>query len=147
VNQEFSSNRVQSRPFWAEGAPLATKPLLTGTSHPLPFEQLAPLDFERLCLWLVRREGWERAEHLGEAGSEGGRDVVAWKDGQRFVFQCKRVRAFTAVHAREEIAKLRALPVEEQPQGLVFVVSRAVRAATRRAARVAWGTRRPATSG
>jgi tetratricopeptide (TPR) repeat protein len=128
-----------SSAHWAEGAPLAVKPPVTGSSHRLPFEQLAPLDFERLCLWLVGREGWERAEHLGEAGSEGGRDVVAWKGGRRFVFQCKRVRAFTAAHAREEIAKLRALPVGEQPQELVFVVSRAVRADTRRAARVAWG--------
>ena len=84
-----------------------SKPALTGTSHTLPFEKLAPLDFERLCLWLVQREGYARAEHLGEAGSEGGRDVVAWKDGRRVVFQCKRVKTFTAAHARAEIEKLR----------------------------------------
>jgi len=67
------------------------KPPRTGTAHKLHFQELSPLDFERLCLWLVRREGFERAEHLGEAGGEGGRDVVAWKGGRRFVFQCKRV--------------------------------------------------------
>ena len=50
-----------------------TKPVLTGTSHTLPFEKLSPLDFEHLCLWLVGREGYERAEHLGEAGGEEGR--------------------------------------------------------------------------
>lgn len=115
------------------------KPPVTGTSHPLPFDRLAPLDFEGLCLWLVRREGYEQAEHLGEAGNEGGRDVVAWKGGKRFVFQCKRVQSFTAAHARKEIKKLRELPAEEQPQELVFVVSRAVSAATRKAARRAWG--------
>src|SRR6185295_11056684 len=110
-----------------------------GGSHPLPFEQLAPLEFERLCLWLVQREGYERAEHLGAAGSEQGRDVFAWKDGRRVVFQCKRVQAFTAAVARAEIAKLRGLPIAEQPQDLVFMVTRAVSAATREAARLAWG--------
>ncbi len=116
-----------------------SKPAVTGSSHTLPFAKLSPVDFERLCLWLVTREGYSRAEHLGEAGSEGGRDVVAWKDGRRVVFQCKRVKAFAAAHARAEITKLRALPVEEQPHELVFVVSQAVSADTRSAARIAWG--------
>ncbi|HKI05713.1 MAG TPA: tetratricopeptide repeat protein [Thermoanaerobaculia bacterium] len=115
------------------------KPSLTGGSHTLPFEKLAPLEFERLCLWLVRREGYTREEHLGEAGSEQGRDIVAWKDSRRAAFQCKRVKAFTAATAREEIKKLRGLPVEEQPHELVFVVSQAVRVETRNAARKAWG--------
>jgi tetratricopeptide (TPR) repeat protein len=116
-----------------------SKPRLTGIAHTLPFEKLAPLDFERLCLWLVQREGYTQAEHLGEAGSEQGRDVVAWKDGRRVVFQCKRVQAFTAATALKEIAKLRGLPVEDQPHELVFVVSQAVRVETRNAARKDWG--------
>jgi hypothetical protein len=65
------------------------KPPVTGGSHTLPFEKLAPGDFERLCLWLVEREGYSRIEHLGEAGSEGGRDVVAWKEGKG-VPPCRR---------------------------------------------------------
>jgi len=112
---------------------------MTGGSHPLPFERLAPLELERLCLWLVQREGYERAEHLGAAGSEQGRDVIAWKEGRRVVFQCKRVRAFTAAVARAEIAKLRGLPEGERPHELVFVVTRAVSAAVRVAVRDAWG--------
>jgi tetratricopeptide (TPR) repeat protein len=118
---------------------VTTNPPVTGGSHTLPFDKLAPGEFERLCLWLVEREGFSRIEHLGEAGSEGGRDVVAWKDGRRFVFQCKRVQAFTASHARKEIEKLRRLPIADQPQELVFVVSRAVRADTRKAIRTEWG--------
>jgi tetratricopeptide (TPR) repeat protein len=118
---------------------LSSKPRVTGSSHPLPFERLSAPDFERLCLWLVQREGFTRAEHLGEAGSEGGRDVVAWKEGRRFVFQCKRVQAFTPAHARKEIEKLRKLPVDEQPDELVFVVSRAVSAEARSAIRAEWG--------
>ncbi len=65
------------------------KPPVTGGGHRLPFAQLDPRKFEELCLWLVRREGYERAEHLGESGSEQGRDVVAWKGDRRFAFQCK----------------------------------------------------------
>jgi tetratricopeptide (TPR) repeat protein len=116
-----------------------SKPPVTGSSHPLPFEKLSPLDFERLCLWLVQREGFTRAEHLGEAGSESGRDVVAWKEGRRFVFQCKRVQAFSPAHARKEIEKLRKLPVEEQPDELVFVVSRTISADARKEIRADWG--------
>jgi len=45
------------------------QPPITRTTHTLPFDKLSPRDFERLCLWLVEREGYERAEHLGAAGS------------------------------------------------------------------------------
>lgn len=117
------------------------KPPITGGSHTLPFEKLAPGDFERLCLWLVEREGYSRVEHLGEAGSDGGRDVVAWKDGRRFVFQCKRVQAFNTSQARKEIVKLRDLPLADQPHELVFVVARTVGADTRDAIRKIWGRR------
>src|SRR3954452_17121263 len=118
--------------------PTHPKPPATGGSHTLPFDKLAPGEFERLCLWLVEREGFSRGEGPGEAGSESGRDVVAWKAERRFVFQCKRVRVFTASHARKEIEKLRRLPVEDQPHELVFVVSRAVSADTRTATRKEW---------
>ncbi len=36
------------------------KPPVTGGGHRLPFAQLDPRRFEELCLWLVRREGYER---------------------------------------------------------------------------------------
>ena len=42
----------------------------------------------------VEREGYERTEHLGAAGSEQGRDIVAWREGARWAFQCKQVRNF-----------------------------------------------------
>ncbi len=51
------------------------------TLHTLPFGKLSPCDFERLCLWLVEREGYERAEHLGAAGRDQGCDIVAWCEG------------------------------------------------------------------
>ncbi len=117
----------------------ASKPPLASTRLRLPFDQLSPGDFERLCLWLVRREGFADVELLGEAGTEQGRDVVARHEGRRFAFQCKRVQRFTAADARREIAKVRRLPAGEQPEVYVFVVSKAVRADTRRLAREAWG--------
>ncbi len=106
----------------------------------LPLDLLSPADFERLCLWLVRREGFEAVEHLGEAGSEQGRDLVARRDGRRFAFQCKRVQRFAAADAKREIEKIRQLPASEQPDELVFLVTKAVRADARRHARKAWGT-------
>ncbi len=108
----------------------------------MPFDKLSPADFERLCLWLAHREGYSDVEHLGEAGGEQGRDVVAFRDGRRFVFQCKRVQSFGPATARAEIEKLRALPDDEQPDEIVFVVSRAVSAKARAKIREAWGDAR-----
>ncbi len=118
---------------------MAQRPQVTGTTHILPFERLSPLDFERMCLWLVRREGYDRAEHLGAAGGEQGRDIVAWRDGRRVVFQCKRVERLDPSGAEREIEKLRSLPPEDQPDDIVFVVSTAVSVTTRDRARAAWG--------
>jgi len=56
---------------------MTKKPRLTGSYHPSPFHGLDPRNFEKLCLWLVRREGYEHAEHLGALGSELGRDILA----------------------------------------------------------------------
>jgi len=40
------------------GEPLTpSQPPITRTTHTLPFDKLSPRDFERLCLWLVEREG------------------------------------------------------------------------------------------
>jgi formylglycine-generating enzyme required for sulfatase activity len=106
------------------------KPVLTGTTHTLPFGQLSPRDFERLCLWLVEREGYERAEHLGAAGSEQGRDVIAHRDTptgeELWYFQCKRYRTIGATTLKEEVDKYLKLAKKRthlKPHGAVFVVS------------------------
>ena len=108
---------------------------ITGTTHTLPFDKLSPRDFERLCLWLVQREGYGRAEHLGAAGSEQGRDVVAWRDGRLWAFQCKRVQRFGPRDALAEVEKVLALPEDQRPVGLVFLVTCDVSANTRQQAR------------
>jgi len=112
-----------------------SQPPITGTTHTLSFDKLSPRDFERLCLWLVEREGYERAEHLGAAGSEQGRDVVAWREGKLWAFQCKRVRSFGPKDGRVEVEKVLALPQSERPAGLVFLVTCDVSANTRQQVR------------
>jgi hypothetical protein len=110
-------------------------PPVTGTTHPLPFDSLSPRDFERLCLWLAKREGFKRAEHFGAAGSEQGRDIIAWRKGELWAFQCKRVQRFGPKDALAEVEKVLALLEAERPVGLVFVVTCDVRAKTRQQVR------------
>ena len=43
-----------------------SQPPITRTTHTLPFDKLSPRDFERLCLWLVKREGYLRYRELTE---------------------------------------------------------------------------------
>jgi len=112
-----------------------TKPPVTGTAHTLPFDRLSPRDFERLCLWLVEREGYERAEHLGATGSEQGRDVVAWREGKLWAFQCKSVQRFGPKDVLAEINKIVGLPDDLRPAALVFLVTCDVSARTRQKAR------------
>jgi len=55
---------------------------ITGTTHTLPFDKLSPRGFERLCLWLVEREGYECAEHLGAARGEQANTSLPQKVGE-----------------------------------------------------------------
>jgi tetratricopeptide (TPR) repeat protein len=116
-----------------------SKPPITGTTHTLPFDRLSPRDFERLCLWLVEREGYKRAEHLGAAGREQGRDIVAWREGQLWAFQCKRVQHFGPADAAAEVGKVLGLPDDDRPLGLIFIVACDVSDETRRQARARCG--------
>jgi outer membrane protein assembly factor BamB len=116
----------------------APRPDLPATTHVLSFDRLSPLDFERLCLWLVEREGYTRAEHLGLAGNEQGRDVIAYKptpDGEElWYFQCKRYKSIGAKTLKDEVDKYLDLIEKEpdlRPVGVVFVISCAVPAKTR----------------
>lgn len=112
-----------------------TKPHILTTNRLLPFDALDPGEFERMCLWLVEREGYEDAEHLGAAGKEQGRDITAWREGAQWAFQCKRVQRFGPQAALKEIEKVLGLPENERPVGLVFLTTCKVSATTRRQAR------------
>ena len=114
---------------------------ITRTKHQLPFDRLSSEDFERLCFWLVEAEGFENVEYLGEGGSEQGRDIVAYRNNRRWVFQCKRVAQFGPKAVEREIEKLDSVPETEKPDELVFIVTRPVTARTRTHARKLWGSK------
>ncbi|MBN1641912.1 MAG: SUMF1/EgtB/PvdO family nonheme iron enzyme [Anaerolineae bacterium] len=86
-------------------------------------------------MWLVQREGYEHAEHLGASGNEQGRDIIAWKDGRLWAFQCKRVQSFGPSEATKEADKVLALPDDQRPAGLVYLVTSDVSANARQAVR------------
>lgn len=120
------------------------KPRVTSTNHLLPFDQLSPDQFERLCLWLVRREGYLRPEHYGQAGSDQGRDVVAYRSvpagestpagEELWYFQCKRYKRLSAATLKAEVAKCAGLAKSAPPKhpfGIVFVTSASLTARAR----------------
>ncbi len=113
-----------------------SKPSVTSTNHILPYGELSPAQFERLCLWLVEREGYTRFEHLGEAGSEQGRDVIAYDTQDRlWYFQCKRYQTLSADTLKAEVEKynehIKAGTIAK-PHGVIFVTNAVVSAKARR---------------
>lgn len=114
------------------------KPNVTKGTHLLPFGELSPAQFERLCLWLVERKGYLRPEALGVAGSEQGRDVIAYRatDGgeQLWYFQCKRYKDIGAATLIAEVGKYNELVATDptkKPVGIVFVTNAVLSAKAR----------------
>jgi hypothetical protein len=114
------------------------KPSVTKGTRLLPFGELSPADFERLCLWLVERRGYLRSEHLGAAGNEQGRDVIAYRktDGgeQLWYFQCKRYKEIGAAKLIEEVKKYNKLVTTDptkKPFGVLFVTNAVLSAKAR----------------
>jgi tetratricopeptide (TPR) repeat protein len=116
-----------------------SKARLTSTRHILPFGELSPSQFERLCFWLVAREGYLDLEYYGEAGADRGRDVIGHRladDGgqELWVFQCKRYGRIRSGDLKAEVDKIRVIPSDcpgGSPEGIVFVTSATVSARTR----------------
>ena len=94
----------------AFGVAHTAKPHLVATRHPIHFEELSPNNFERMCMWLVKAEGYMDPEHVGLLGSDGGCDIKAWKKTQSgkdlWWFQCKRVVKVNRKQLIEEISKM-----------------------------------------
>lgn len=111
------------------------KPNIIRTIKPLPFSSLSPTEFERLGLWLIGLEGYQRPQYLGEGGSDAGRDIVALKpaaDGEEiWYFQCKRrlrVEAATFLAEVEKYRHLTQLDPTKRPAGVVFITNAVVSA-------------------
>jgi hypothetical protein len=114
------------------------KPRIITTRKPLPYDALSPSDFERLCLWLVDREGYSGVQHLGEAGSDQGRDVIAYKrihDREILTyFQCKRYKQINATTLTKEVDKYTELIASDptkRPEQIIFVTNAAISAHVR----------------
>lgn len=121
------------------GVPLSwVRSLMTRTFHLLPFDRLSPADFERLCLWLVRREGYEQVEHVGLSGMDRGCDLVARRNGRRIGFQCKRSGRFGPAAAEAAVAK--ALSSPWHLDEIVLLVTSPVSAGARERARAKAGS-------
>ncbi len=108
-------------------------PPIQTTQHPLRFGDLSAADFERLCLGLLQLESdeWQHVEHYGQAGGDQGRDLLASRNGARWVVQCKRTQTFQPNQITPEVDKCNALNAALRPVGILFITSANVTAATR----------------
>lgn len=115
----------------------ADRPAVTGSTHELPFDRLSPALFERMSMWLLQAEGFNRVEHFGAAGGDHGRDLVAYRggDGDRpVVVQCKRRVSVRAGVLIEDVNKVLELANQKpwlMPRTIIFIVSSLVTATTR----------------
>lgn len=58
------------------------------TSKEIDVEQLSPVDFEAYCAKVLQGSGWNASTTKGSG--DQGIDVLAYKNGVRAVFQCKK---------------------------------------------------------
>lgn len=114
---------------------------VTGTRHLLPFVQLDPGAFERLCFGLVsRRPGYHSVEHPGAAGRDHGCDIAALRDvddgTERVYVQCKRIgRPPGPAMFKTEIDKVAGAVASgslDRPDVLLFIVTQNISVEVRR---------------
>src|ERR1051325_3251207 len=106
------------------------KPNIITTRTVLPYDLLSPAEFERLCYWLLEKEGYSRVQHLGDAGSDQGRDVSAYEHtgtGEALTyFQCKRYNQISASILTAEVDKyieLMSSDPAKRPEQIIFVTN------------------------
>lgn len=113
------------------------KPSVTASRQILPFGDLDPATFERLCLWLIEAEGFEQIEHYGAAGTDFGRDIVAYRrKGDRlqpWVFQCKKRSSVGAQVLKRDVDRVHSYRLfgDVQQPILVFITSAQISARAR----------------
>lgn len=76
----------------------------------LPFFELAPREFERLCYWIIslKPSKWKDVQWLGAAGGEKGKDILAKnaESDKYWVIQCKRVKQYGPKAFKTEFKKI-----------------------------------------
>ena len=105
---------------------MESKPIITRTTHVLPFDRLSWQDFERMCLAMLLREDFTNLEHLGATGSENGRDIVGTRGDELWYVQCKRVSQVGAQDLLQELEKMVGpdkRSKKKRPDGVLFMVS------------------------
>ncbi len=113
---------------------MESKPVITRTTHVLPFERLSWQDFERLCLALLLREDFTNLEHLGAVGADTGRDIVGNRGAELWYVQCKRVSYIGAQDLLQELDKMVGSVKQskkQRPHGVLFMITCNVSGATR----------------
>lgn len=77
--------------------------LSLGASNPM---QLSPQQYERFCGLLLEQNGW-RVSYTKAKGDQGA-DVIAEKNGQRMVIQCKQWSSSVGPKAVQEVHAARS---------------------------------------
>lgn len=107
------------------------KPSATSTEHKLPFGNLSPDDFERLCYWVIdESKEFNRVMACGGVGDKG-RDIVGYKNTivgkqEKWYFQCKRYKKISFTNFQKELdgfAKYSANDKGYKPDRIVFITA------------------------
>lgn len=102
------------------------------TDQVLPFNNLSPNDFERLCLRLIQLEGYSRSELIRNDSLAG---IAAYKTTgnapELWYFSCKQQVNIDARTFQREVVKCDDLfkkDLKQRPRGIFFIASSAVSA-------------------
>jgi len=94
----------------------------------LPFFELAPGEFERLCFWIIcsQTSKWKEVQWLGASGSEGGKDILAKciQSDRYWIIQCKRVRSYGPKSFLNEFGKVSAEIQRYNAEGYLTYLAR-----------------------
>ena len=71
--------------------------LLAGTANPM---QLTPEQYEQFCATLLENNGW--STRLTKKSGDFGADIIAEKNGERLVIQCKQWSKSVGIQAVQE---------------------------------------------
>lgn len=103
-----------------------TTPLITATTHILPFQRLSSGEFVRLCFWILKRTAnYSKVEYYEGMGDKQ-RDIVAHtSDNKKHYYQCKKYQDISAATLKNELDLLKKHSEEDldfKPSSIIFIV-------------------------
>lgn len=81
--------------------------------------QNSPRSFEYKCARCLQQQGY--TTHVTKASHDGGKDIVAYKDGRRYVVECKMYKGTVG---RPIIQKLHSVAITERAKGIVMTTGK-----------------------